>query len=183
MADRNKKAAALRQYRIDAGVCKYCGKEKLPDRLICAACAKYHKEYDRKQYAAKCGHPLPDTPDRRVKHGAAGTPEYNAFSSAKGRCTNPKNRCWSGYGGAGIKFLFTSFDQWLDELGPRPSPHYSVDRENTHGNYEPGNVRWATKKEQANNRAKYKAITGFMDDELLAECRRRNLGAGQSKSN
>jgi hypothetical protein len=58
------------------------------------------------------------------------------------------------YGGRGIKFLFTSFEQFLAELGPRPSG-MSLDRIENDGNYEPGNVRWATRSEQVQNRRFY----------------------------
>jgi hypothetical protein len=88
-------------------------------------------------------------------HGAKLTPEYAAYMSAKGRCNNPRNRSYKDYGGRGIKFLFTSFEQWFGEIGPRPSPHHSHDRIENDGNYEPGNVQWATKKYQANNRRAY----------------------------
>src|SRR5258708_1547249 len=83
------------------------------------------------------------------KHGMSRTPEYTAWDNARNRCsTNPKVRYWKDYGGRGIKFLFTNFEQFFKELGPRPSPEHSVDRIENDGHYEPGNVRWATPKEQ-----------------------------------
>lgn len=92
-------------------------------------------------------------------HGMRATPEYQAWSQAKDRCTNPRSHAWENYGGRGIKFLFDSFEEWFAELGPRPEgvdkngqALYSVDRINNNGHYEPGNVRWATSKEQAINR-------------------------------
>ena len=85
-------------------------------------------------------------------HGWNYTPEYAAWNAAKHRCTNPHNKQWKDYGGRGIKFLFTSFEQFIAELGPRPSPQHSLDRKNNDGNYEHGNVRWATKAEQLGNR-------------------------------
>lgn len=84
-------------------------------------------------------------------HGMKGTPEYVAYHDAKNRCLETTHRAYKDYGGRGIKFLFTSFEQFLAEIGPRP-PGKSLDRKNNNGNYEPGNVRWATAVEQRNNR-------------------------------
>jgi hypothetical protein len=90
-----------------------------------------------------------------ITHGMARhnhpTPEYRAYQAAKDRCTNPKNIGWKNYGGRGIKFLFTSFEQFFAELGLRPKGK-SLDRKNNNGHYKPGNVRWATKKEQQKNK-------------------------------
>src|ERR1700677_3037238 len=84
-------------------------------------------------------------------HGMSETAEYRAFRDALNRCTNPTLECWNNYGGRGIRFLFTSFEQFFAELGPRPEG-MTLDRKNNDGNYEPGNVRWATWEEQQNNR-------------------------------
>jgi len=76
------------------------------------------------------------------------TPEYVAYGAAKYRCS--ESGC---YYKEGIKFLFPSFEEFYKELGPKPSPKHSVDRyPNKYGNYEPGNVRWATQSEQNLNR-------------------------------
>lgn len=79
-------------------------------------------------------------------------PERHTFSEAQRRCCNPKNKDFDRYGARGIKFRFTSFEQFFAELGPRPSPQHSVDRIDNDGHYEPGNVRWATRSEQQRNR-------------------------------
>lgn len=84
----------------------------------------------------------------KLQHNA----EYAAYQNAKYRCTNPKSDAWSHYGGRGIRFLFTSFDQFLTELGPRPTPQHSLDRKDNDGPYAPGNVRWSTDSVQAANR-------------------------------
>lgn len=101
------------------------------------------------------------------------TKEYRAYQSAKTRCTNPNAHAYSEYGGRGIRFLFTSFEQFFKELGIAPSLTHSVDRKNTNGNYEPGNVRWATPREQVKNRRKFRTITGFSTEELESELNRR----------
>lgn len=88
-------------------------------------------------------------------HGMRQTPEWAAYRDARKRCNCPTDiayRKW--YGCRGIKFLFPSFKSFFNEVGPRPSKAHSLDRINNDGNYEPGNVRWATRSEQSKNRRK-----------------------------
>lgn len=92
-----------------------------------------------------------------TKHGYARedkgkcTPEYVAYQNAKARCTNPKCDKFSYYGGRGIKFLFASFAEFIADIGPRPKGK-TLDRIDNNGNYELGNVRWATKAQQNENK-------------------------------
>ena len=90
------------------------------------------------------------------------TPEYVAYYNAKGRCENSSRKCFSDYGGRGIEFRFTSFAQFLAEVGLRPSPHHTLDRKDVNGHYEPGNVKWSTRTEQnLNMRLRRDNISGF----------------------
>jgi hypothetical protein len=82
------------------------------------------------------------------------TPEYQAYAGAKHRCTNPNSKNFKHYGARGIRFLFTSFEQFFAELGPRPNG-LELDRVDNDGHYEPGNVRWATSSQQKLNRRKF----------------------------
>jgi hypothetical protein len=78
--------------------------------------------------------------------------EYNSYSSAKDRCNNPRCGDYCRYGARGIKFLFNSFQEFLEHIGPKPASNLSLDRIDNNGNYEPGNIRWATGVEQQANR-------------------------------
>lgn len=82
--------------------------------------------------------------------------EYFAWSNMKTRCYNPKATRYKDWGGRGItvcKEWVNDFYQFLYDVGEAPGPEYSIDRYPDHdGNYEPGNVRWATQYQQQNNR-------------------------------
>lgn len=77
---------------------------------------------------------------------------YAAFKSARRRCNNPADKEYHNYGGRGIRWLFTSFQRFVDEIGERPSKGHSVDRIDGDKHYEPGNVKWSTALEQTLNR-------------------------------
>lgn len=97
---------------------------------------------------------------RMTVHGAVGKSHVNASTYAswkamKARCTNPKSPYWHVYGGIGITVCARwqlSFAAFLEDMGPRPSKNYSIDRIDVDGNYEPGNCRWATAIEQGRNK-------------------------------
>jgi len=88
------------------------------------------------------------------QQNASRTPSREDALSALDRCRRSSSSDYYLYGARGIQFLFDSFEQFYAELGPRPSPKHSLDRVNNDGHYEPGNVRWATAKEQASNKRK-----------------------------
>lgn len=88
-------------------------------------------------------------------------PAYICYTQAKQRCINPNSISYKNYGAKGILFLYTSFEDFLKDVGERPSKNHTLDRINNLGNYEPGNVRWATWIEQANNRKKPKSSFGI----------------------
>lgn len=87
-------------------------------------------------------------------HGMSFTPEYAAWGQMIGRCYNPADQQFKNYGARGIWVCDEwrgSFSAFFAHVGLRPSDKHSIDRKNNNGHYEPGNVRWATKIEQANN--------------------------------
>ncbi len=91
-----------------------------------------------------------------LKHGKWKTPEFKVWGSMFDRCTNPTNKNYHLWGGAGVTICERwrhSFENFLADMGTRPSPEHSIDRyPNPFGNYEPDNCRWATAKEQQRNR-------------------------------
>ena len=87
------------------------------------------------------------------QHGGKKLPEYRIWQAMRSRCADTSDRFYGGRGIGVCDEWNKSFSAFFSYVGPRPSPAHSIDRfPNINGNYEPGNVRWATSKEQANNR-------------------------------
>lgn len=96
-------------------------------------------------------------------HRDTSRPEYKSWASMKERCLNSKSKDYSDYGGRGIKVCerwMNSYESFLADMGRKPTPKHSIDRyPNNDGNYEPTNCRWATMKEQSNNRRSNHCLT------------------------
>jgi hypothetical protein len=90
-----------------------------------------------------------------LRHGLSKLPEYQCWADMRTRCLNPDHRYFADYGGRGITVCdrWSRFEEFLADIGRRPTPEHTLDRyPNNDGNYEPGNVRWASRKEQIDNR-------------------------------
>jgi hypothetical protein len=120
----------------------------------------------------------------KLRHGHAKrgqqSGEFVCWQAMKSRCRNPKLKKFKYYGGAGVTVCdrwANSFEDFLADLGPRPSPKHSLDRfPNRKGNYEPGNVRWATKQQQTDNRDSTKMIVLNGQSLVLREvCAQKSL--------
>lgn len=93
----------------------------------------------------------------RSVNGMSKTPEYQIWQGMKSRCNNEGNGAYRYYGGRGIRVCDRwngSFMDFYADVGPRPHPEYSLDRIDPDGNYEPGNVVWASSEQQWQNRKK-----------------------------
>jgi hypothetical protein len=126
-----------------------------------------------------CGCLRRETTSRtRRAHGLTRTPTYTSYQSAKDRCNNPRSENYRYYGGRGIRFLYQSFEQFFRDLGERP-PGLTLERIDNDGHYEPGNCRWATLIDQANNKSNNQILTAFGRTLTLALWAREfNINAG-----
>ena len=108
------------------------------------------------------------TSERNFKHGRRFTRTWRIWQAMKNRCGNPKATGYLLYGGRGItvcdewKNIFKSF---YNDVGDAPKDK-SIDRIDNDGNYEPRNVKWSTKKEQAGNRRSNRRINGVLISDI-----------------
>lgn len=111
--------------------------------------------------------------------GGKNSAEYSIYSNAKRRCINPNRDRYKDYGGRGIEFRFTSFQEFIDHVGPRPSVEHTLERIDNDGHYAVGNVEWALQDKQRRNQRRnrhitYKGETRVQEDWLKDFPRARN---------
>lgn len=102
------------------------------------SCGCYHRERQR------------EAPRKHGLHDGVG---YGTWLNMRQRCTNPANPSWKNYGGRGITICdaWDDFGQFIRDVG-EPEPGQTLDRIDNDGNYEPGNVQWATRAAQNRNK-------------------------------
>lgn len=116
---------------------------------------------------------LERTSEAKTTHGESRkTPEYRAWSSMKRRCYNQKTCDWENYGKRGIEVCSRwkhSFENFLEDMGRKPDPSYSIDRIDVNAHYGPENCRWASPRQQANNKTNSRLIEHKGTTRTLAE--------------
>lgn len=133
---------------------------------VCETCGVSFKRINsqlKKSVFHYCSSPCFGLAISTHRHSTGGsiTPEYRCWSGIHARCYNKKTCAYRLYGGRGIKVCerWHSFENFLADMGPRPSIAHSIDRIDPDGDYEPKNCRWATLIEQARNKRTNKIVT------------------------
>ena len=97
-----------------------------------------------------------------LQHGKSKSPEYEAWSGMIRRCYSLNREDYPRYGGRGITVCERwreSFENFYADMGPKPTPHHSIDRIDNDGTYAPDNCRWATVARQNRNRRDTRLIS------------------------
>lgn len=119
------------------------------DKAKFRATQKRYRDRLRRERAEREGRPLVV----QERHGQYDTPTHKSWRAMRQRCLDPTRGNYKHYGGRGIGVCERwrdSFLNFLADMGARPDGH-TLDRIDPNGDYEPGNCRWSTHKEQMNN--------------------------------
>ena len=114
--------------------------------------------------------------------GGLCAPEYGSWKSMVDRCANKNSRDFLRYGGRGIKVCerwLHSYENFLMDMWRKPSPKHSLDRIDVNGNYCPENCRWATPRQQANNKRNNRYLV-FNDRRMTLTQWSEEVGLGKT---
>jgi hypothetical protein len=168
-----------------------CGNVRWICRCECGIVAIVIGNSLHRKISRSCGCLSAELARTRTTHGLRRSREYGIWASIKQRCTNPATSHYLRYGGRGITLCTEwsdSFEAFYAHVGPAPGSAFQIDRINNDLGYEPGNVRWATIKQQARNKsgtvrltfdgktqsiADWSELTGISPSTLYSRVKRR----------
>lgn len=107
-----------------------------------------------------------------TKHKGSQKSEYDTWSKIKGRCYNKNLMRYNDWGGRGIKVCnrwIDSFENFLEDMGPKPSPYHSIERRDNNGDYSPENCYWGTYEDQNRNKRSTIKLTAFDETKTIFE--------------
>lgn len=168
---RNRHGHVLVDCVCDCGLARIFTKQSLLSGRV-KSCGCFRKEVSANRFRTH-GH---------TSHGSASL-TYSTWVGMNERCHYEKNISFRYYGALGIQVCNEwrgpgGFQRFLSDVGLRPSRSHSLDRIDSNGNYEPGNVRWATNKEQGRNK-KSNRIIEFNGEKMILSDWASRLGIGQ----
>ena len=144
-------------------------------------CGKYcfvKSDHLRRGAIKSCGCLKSESTIRRfTRHGMSKSEEYKTWKKIQTRCS-PNNKYRKDYYDRGISVAKEwigagGFVKFFNHIGPKPTPKHTIDRINNDDGYKPGNVRWATMKEQMQNQRPRKRLDLYTTHEIIQELRRR----------
>jgi len=151
----------------------YAGKKQWFCECVCGNINKVYGYALKSGNTQSCGCLQKEkTIEASVKHNKTRTAEYSVWSDMKTRCLNPNSKFYKNYGGRGKKICerwLHSFENFLADIGKRPTANHSIDRIDNDGDYKPENCRWKTKREQNNNRRSNVSYTYNGKTQRIAE--------------
>lgn len=115
-------------------------------------------------------------PFKHRTHGHRRTPEYGVWSTMRQRCTNPRSKKFAEYGARGITVCnrwIESFENFLADMGERPSPKHTIERIDNARGYQPDNCTWAIQRTQQQNRRDNNVVTYQGESLCISEWTRR----------
>lgn len=144
---------------------RYLGKRKWECICECGVIKAVSADNLKSKQIMSCGCLFKELLSKRnTKHGLTGSPTYKSWAQAKERCTNQNNPNYNRYGGRGIQMCerwLNSFENFLADMGEKPTKKHSLDRIDNDKGYSPDNCRWATSFEQCNNRHTSRLVAAF----------------------
>lgn len=132
-------------------------------KLYCSGHHKRNKKWGNPLIAPRLNaRAIPNIPNYRI-------PGYSSWKSMKLRCLDPTQPEYKFYGGRGVTICdrwrgVGGFRNFMQDMGPKPTPKHTLDRKDPNGNYEPSNCEWATKRQQTVNKRKRKYVAFIKQD-------------------